>query len=217
MFNEPSGLALAGDGTLAVADTWNGRIQLVRPDGSFETLGTNLFGPRDALWAADGSLFVADTGNRRLLRFDPPNWQETVVTTLPGPVTGLAPVLGLVAVAVPVDRGILLVDPSSGEVVRRLRGPRLEQWRATGSLPRGTAVGGPGGHRTTHRRGVDRGPDRPQPRPAVARRPARRHRSCPAPRRQPAGVADLGASSGKGSSRRLIRAVGQWGSEAMRQ
>ena len=123
MFNEPSGLALAGDGTLAIADTWNGRIQLVRTDGSFETLATNLFGPRDALWSDDGSLLVADTGNRRLLRFDPPNWQETVVATLPGPVTGLAPVLGLVAVAVPVDRGILLVDPASGEVVRRLEVP----------------------------------------------------------------------------------------------
>jgi sugar lactone lactonase YvrE len=122
-FREPSGLALAGDGTLAVADTWNGRIQLVRPDGAVETFGSNLFGPRDALWAADGGLFVADTGNRRLLRFDPPNWQETIVATLPGPVTGLAPVSGLVAAAVPVDGAVLLVDPGSGEVVRRLEVP----------------------------------------------------------------------------------------------
>ncbi len=122
-FNEPSGLALAGDGTLAVTDTWNGRIQLVRPDGSFETLGTNLFGPRAALWSDDGSLLVADTGNRRLLRFDPPNWQETVVATLPGPVTGLASVMGLVAAAVPVDGAVSLVNPVSGEVVRRLEVP----------------------------------------------------------------------------------------------
>lgn len=122
-FREPSGLALAVDGTLAVTDTWNGRIQLVRPEGAVETFGSNLFGPRDALWQADGSLLVADTGNHRLLRFDPPGWQETVVATLPGPVTGLAPVLGLVAAAVPVDGAVLLVDAGSGEVVRRLEVP----------------------------------------------------------------------------------------------
>ncbi len=122
-FNEPSGLALAADGTLAVTDTWNGRIQLVRPDGTFETVGSHMFGPRDALWSDGGRLLVADTGNRRLLRFDPPNWQETVVATLPGPVTGLASVTGLVAAAVPVDGAVSLVDPDSGEVVRRLEVP----------------------------------------------------------------------------------------------
>jgi len=122
-FNEPSGLALAADGTLAVTDTWNGRIQLIRSDGTFEIVGSNLFGPRDALWSDNGSLLVADTGNRQLLRFDSPDWQRTVVATLPGPVTGLASVMGLVAAAVPVDRAILLVDTASGEVVRRLELP----------------------------------------------------------------------------------------------
>ena len=214
-FNEPSGLALAADGTLAVTDTWNGRVQLVRPDGTFETVGNNLFGPRDALWSDGGSLLVADTGNRRLLRFDPPNWQETVVATLPGPVTSLASVMGLVAAAVPVDGAVSLVDPVSGEVVRRLEipgwssGEQQEAYLAV--LPSGDIAA------TAPKTGelwiVD--PYRRQPRPAVARRPARRHGCRPAPRRQPAGVPHVGAPSGKECRSATDRGGGamrQWGS-----
>ncbi len=208
MFNEPSGLALAADGTLAVADTWNGRIQLVRPDGAFETIGSNLFGPRDALWSDDGSLLVADTGNRRLLRFDPPNWRETVVATFPGPVTGLASVMGLVAAAVPVDGAISLINPASGEAVRRLEvpgwsgGEQQEAYLAV--LPSGDIAA------TAPKTGevwiVD--PTGDNPARLLRNGLPGRDGGGPAPRRQPAGVADVGASAREDSSRRVIEAVG---------
>jgi sugar lactone lactonase YvrE len=123
---EPSGLALAPDGSLAITDTWNGRVQVVYPDATFQSVGANLFGPRDALWTADGSLVVADTGNRRLLRFDAPDWRESLVTTFEGPVVGLASVLGFVAAAVPVEGALVLVDLASGDKVRRIEIPGWE-------------------------------------------------------------------------------------------
>ncbi len=122
-FREPSGLALAPDGTLAITDTWNGRVQLLRPDGSTQIVGKNLFGPRAALWMADGSLLVSDTGNKRVLRFSPPDWQEEVAVALPKPVVGLASAAGLLAAAVPSDGIIALVDLAEGEVVRRIEVP----------------------------------------------------------------------------------------------
>jgi sugar lactone lactonase YvrE len=122
-FNEPSGLALAPDGSLAVTDTWNGRVQLLRSNGEVITVGSNLFGPRDALWTPDGSLLVADTGNSRLLRYDPPDWREAEVATFPGPVVGLASVLGAIAAAVPADGAVFVVDLATGETVRRLEVP----------------------------------------------------------------------------------------------
>ncbi|MDH3815422.1 MAG: NHL repeat-containing protein, partial [Acidobacteriota bacterium] len=119
-FHEPSGIAIGGDGSLAVADTWNGRIQVLRPNGVTEVFGRNLFGPRDLLWAPDGSLLVSDTGNHKLLRFVPPEWNGVTVARLPGPPVGLAWAGGLIAVAVPADGALLLVDGASGDVVRRI-------------------------------------------------------------------------------------------------
>jgi sugar lactone lactonase YvrE len=119
-FREPSGVALAGDGSLAVADTWNGRIQVLRPNGVTEVFGSNLFGPRDLLWATDGSLLVADTGNRKILRFSPPDWQGTTIARLPGPPVGLEWAAGLIAAAVPADGSLLLIDGTNGQIVRRI-------------------------------------------------------------------------------------------------
>jgi hypothetical protein len=119
-FREPSGVALAADGSLAVADTWNGRIQVLRPNGATEIFGRNLFGPRDLLWAPDGSLLVADTGNRKLLRFTPPEWEGDTIARLPGPPVGLEWAAGLIAVAVPADGSLLLIDGTNGEIVRRI-------------------------------------------------------------------------------------------------
>ena len=122
-FQEPTGIALAEDGTLAVADTWNGRVQLLLPDGTVRIVGAELYGPRGVLWLPDGSLLVADTGNRVLLRFAPPRWSREEVLRFPAPVVGLAAVGDLVAAALPVESAVALVDPARGVEVRRLAVP----------------------------------------------------------------------------------------------
>ena len=79
-FDAPSGLGIAPDGSLLVADTRNNRIRRVAPDGSVSTVaGVGIIGQRDgraaeALFdgptgvaaAADGTIYVADTLNRSI-------------------------------------------------------------------------------------------------------------------------------------------------------
>ena len=78
-FNEPWGIAVAPDGTVFVADTWNHRIQVFRPDGTFirmwGTLGQgaspqDLYGPRAIAVDERGRVFVVDTGNKRVMVYD---------------------------------------------------------------------------------------------------------------------------------------------------
>jgi predicted membrane-bound mannosyltransferase/DNA-binding beta-propeller fold protein YncE len=80
-FNEPWGVAVAPDGTVYVADTWNHRIQKFDADGTF--LGTwgapasntsatvGFYGPRAIAINAQGQVIVSDTGNKRILVFTP--------------------------------------------------------------------------------------------------------------------------------------------------
>ncbi len=79
-FLEPWGLAVAGDGRVYVADTWNHRVQVFASDGTFLTkwgrFGQTtsdpelLYGPRDLVVDGSGQVFVTDTGNKRILIFD---------------------------------------------------------------------------------------------------------------------------------------------------
>ena len=116
-FREPWGVAVTVDGTLFVADTWNGRIQVFDSQGSFVRKwgifnimdGDNkdplsLFGPRGLAMNLSGNLLVADTGNKRIVEFTPNGDYVTQVG-------GGGVVLG--RFEEPVD---LAVDPRDGSV-----------------------------------------------------------------------------------------------------
>ncbi|HRE48714.1 MAG TPA: TIGR03663 family protein [Aggregatilineales bacterium] len=82
-FREPWGIAVANDGTIFVADTWNHRVQVFAPDGTpLRTWGTfgqadasapasvanpqAFYGPRAIAVDAKNHVYVADTGNMRI-------------------------------------------------------------------------------------------------------------------------------------------------------
>jgi sugar lactone lactonase YvrE len=94
-FDYPSGVAVAGDGTIYVADTANDLIRKVTPGGAVTTLAGTLAvgGSQDAKGMAasffrpiglavdgSGNVLVADTGNSTLRRITP----DGTVTTLAG-------------------------------------------------------------------------------------------------------------------------------------
>lgn len=80
-FERPHAIAIAPDGNLIVVDTWNYRVQILSPDGTFiqawgqpgeygfaaATSPTDGFwGPRDVLVDSEGRIYIADTGNKRI-------------------------------------------------------------------------------------------------------------------------------------------------------
>jgi uncharacterized protein (TIGR03663 family) len=84
-FNEPWDVAVAADGTMFVADTWNHRIQKLDAEGNLitawglfgqyglgDTAGRSAFyGPRGVAIGPGGRVYVADTGNKRVQVFEP--------------------------------------------------------------------------------------------------------------------------------------------------
>ncbi|MFQ6102542.1 MAG: flippase activity-associated protein Agl23 [Anaerolineae bacterium] len=83
-FLEPWDVAVASDGTMYVADTWNHRIQKLGAEGNLVTFwglfgqygpgdagGQSAFyGPRGITVGPDGRVYVADTGNKRIQVFE---------------------------------------------------------------------------------------------------------------------------------------------------
>ena len=92
-FNHPTGLAVAGDGTVFVADTRNNRVRRIALNGVITTVAGNgkaafdgdggqptraaLNAPQGVAVAFDGTVYVADTGNNRVRKI-----AGAVITTL---------------------------------------------------------------------------------------------------------------------------------------
>jgi sugar lactone lactonase YvrE len=92
----PSGLALASDGSLYIADSNNNRIRRVALDGIITTVaGTGQYGfngdggpatqatfkyPQSVALGPDGAVYITDSGNDRIRRVD----QDGIVTTVAG-------------------------------------------------------------------------------------------------------------------------------------
>lgn len=137
-FHTPSGLALAPDGTLFIADTGTHLIRRITPEGVVTTLaGTGapgfgdgaaheaMFdGPMGLALRADGTLLVADAYNNRIRAIDP----RGMVTTLAGG-SGLGAVVdGAAAIArfdtpcgVAVTRdGVVYVTDTGNSAIRRI-------------------------------------------------------------------------------------------------
>src|SRR5207248_884844 len=94
--NGPSGVAVAADGTLYIADTRNHRIRKITSDGIITTIaGTGTLGfsgdggpaisarlqsPAQVLVQGDGTLYIADWGNQRIRTIAP----NGIISTLAG-------------------------------------------------------------------------------------------------------------------------------------
>ncbi len=102
--NNPSGLAVAADGTLYIADLTNQRIRKITPDGTISTVagrgvagfsgdggpatGASINGPLGLALDASGNLYFADQINHRIRRVTPGGTIDTVAGTGVGGFSG---------------------------------------------------------------------------------------------------------------------------------
>ena len=122
-FQRPTGLAADGEGNLYVADTLQGTVIKITPEGDVATLASRLAEPMGLCWA-DGQLYVAECGGNRILRIDKNRRVSTVAGSgTAGSADGTAAQAGFSGpkgVAVDRDGTVYVADTDNG-TVRRVR------------------------------------------------------------------------------------------------
>ena len=95
MFHTPCGVAVDASGKVYVADTGNGALRVITPDGIVSTIATGIAGmplrPLAVAAAADGSVFASDSGGR-VVEITPNRGQRTVAGSRRGFADGLGSV-----------------------------------------------------------------------------------------------------------------------------
>lgn len=123
-FSRPTGLATGDNGEVYIADTDNGAIRCLSPDGQITTICTGLSEPTGLFWH-NGTLYVAETGGHcvSVIR----SGVRTVLTGTSGEegyTDGLAAAARFrspMGIAVDADGTVYIADTGNG-AVRRLRG-----------------------------------------------------------------------------------------------
>jgi DNA-binding beta-propeller fold protein YncE len=123
---QPWGLAVAPDGTIAVADTFGWRVRLfdkdLKPTGV--TFGTppeadkaptdfTLFGPRDIAFDGAGNLWVTDTGDQRIQVYTP---QGTFVRSIGTKGSGPGQFSEPVGISIAADGTVFVADMYNSRV-----------------------------------------------------------------------------------------------------
>ena len=121
-FHTPCGVAADAIGKIYVADTGNGAVRAIAPDGIVSTIATSVAGlplrPLAVAAAADGSVFVADAAGR-VVEMTPNRGQRTVAGGQRGFADGTGPVALFRApsgIAVSTPEHLIVTDRRNGVV-----------------------------------------------------------------------------------------------------
>jgi sugar lactone lactonase YvrE len=127
-FNDPTGVAVAADGSIYVADQYNATVRRLSLDGTVTTIAgrsgltgvtegvaaaARLSAPRRLAVAADGSVYIADAGNHAIRRISADRVVDTIATV------NAPDRMDPAAVAIDSAGNVLIAD-SWSHVVRRI-------------------------------------------------------------------------------------------------